>query len=100
MTDEEQHDVESISTELLGSTLNNCKNAADICRERGWVVGTYLIGDGGFGPKVIKITAVGERAILAKSISENGKESEVHEGIFHLTYRDWHVLPKYHLEES
>ena len=100
MTNEEQHSSESVSTELFGSTLKDCRPSADICRERGWVAGDRLIGDGGLGPRVIEITAVGERAILANSISGHGEEYDVYEGIFNLSYRDWRVLPKSHSEES
>jgi hypothetical protein len=62
---------------------------ADVCRERGWGPGTYLVGDEGYGPTVIKITAVGERGILAKQISHNGKPSDGSESAWTLSCRDW-----------
>ena len=100
MTNEEQHSSESVSTDLLGSTLNNRKDSAYICRERGWVVGTRLIADDGSVTSVIEITAVGEYSILAKLISENGKEVASREGLWTLSFRDWRVLQKSHSEES
>ena len=65
---------------------------AEICRERGWVVGTRLVGDEGNGPTIIEITAVGEREILAKPISHNGIPDRAGEGIWSLSYRDWQVV--------
>lgn len=49
------------------------ESPADACRRLGWTAGTRLVGDEGYGPTVIEITAIGERQILAKRISHNGK---------------------------
>ena len=62
---------------------------ADTCRENGWMAGTRLVGDEGYGPTVIEITAVGERLILAKQISQDGKRAERDEANWTLSCRDW-----------
>jgi hypothetical protein len=64
---------------------------ADTCRRLGWTVGTRLIGDEGNGPTVIRITAIGERQILAVVESYyNGMPSYgAREGNWHLDCRDW-----------
>ncbi len=59
--------------------------SADLCRIRGWTVGTVLIGDEGFGPSTIVITAIGERAVLAKHLNE----TKLHESLWDLQFRDW-----------
>lgn len=43
--------------------------AADICRERGWVVGDVLVGDEGYGYDAIEIRAIGRRNILAARVA-------------------------------
>lgn len=65
------------------------RSPADICRANGWQVGTRLVGDEGHGPTMIEITAIGERAILAKAISEGGEPIMAPEGMWFLSYRDW-----------
>jgi hypothetical protein len=60
------------------------------CRENGWKVGTRLVGDEGYGPTVIEITAIGESSILAKTISHNGKPSSYRgETCWTLQCRKW-----------
>lgn len=46
--------------------MNQAMNDAELCRKNGWGPGTYLAGDEGGDETVIKITAIGERAILCK----------------------------------
>lgn len=77
------------------STLRDHRPSAVICRERGWVPGTRLVGDEGQGPTIIEITAVGERSILAKTITHNGKVPwyAPSEGLWALYCRDWQPLP-------
>ena len=68
------------------------KSDADICRKKGWVAGTRLVGDEGCGPTVIELTAIGEGDILAKTISHNGNMEEYpHEGSWTLSCRQWKV---------
>lgn len=78
------------------STLRDSRPPAIVCRERGWAPGTRLIGDDGYGPTVIEITAVGEMSILAKEISHAGKRTkELREGLWGLDSRDWRAtLPE------
>jgi hypothetical protein len=72
------------------STLNDFRWPATICRERRWGVGTQLVGDEGSGPTVIQITAIGERNILARELSHNGKRATHHnETLWTLGCRDW-----------
>lgn len=67
-------------------------NSADVCRKNGWGPGTRLVGDEGYGPTVIEITAVGESAILAKMISHNEHPpSWTHENTWTLQPREWGV---------
>ena len=49
------------------------ESSADKCHRNGWVAGTRLVGDEGYGPTVIEITAVGRDGVLAVEISHNGK---------------------------
>lgn len=61
---------------------------ADIARKNGW---TPVIGDEGYGPTVIEITAVGETHVLAKTLTDNGKHpgrSDT-EAIWTFSCRDW-----------
>lgn len=65
-------------------------NSADKCRKNGWGAGTLLVGDDGYGPTIIRVTAVGEEGILVRCLSHNGKtDCSHHEGIWTLDYRDW-----------
>ncbi len=66
---------------------------AERCRRNGWGPGTRLVGDEGYGPTVIEITAVGEHAILAKKIEQAGEPrlhpADQRENAWTLTCRDW-----------
>lgn len=64
-------------------------SSAEQCRQNGWGPGTRLVGDEGYGPTVIEITAVGESGILAKSISHNGEPGDEHEARWTLSCREW-----------
>lgn len=67
---------------------------AGICRLHGWEVGTQLVGDEGYGPTVIQLTAIGEKSILAKQIMHNGKSSSGsdYDSLWTLHCRDWTVV--------
>jgi hypothetical protein len=70
-------------------------NDAELCRKNGWGPGTYLAGDEGGDETVIKITAIGERAILCKLISHGGEPMQRKwEAIWTLEYRDWREIQK------
>jgi len=62
---------------------------ADLCRSRGWGPGTRLVGDEGFGPTMIKLTAVGEKRILAKILSHGGQQVDADESLWTLSCRVW-----------
>lgn len=63
---------------------------AEKCRKNNWKVGTKLVGDEGYGPTVIELTAIGKEHILAIPISHNGKPAEhPYEGSWTLRCRDW-----------
>lgn len=70
----------------------NCGNPADVARLKGWTVGTKLIGDEGWGPTVIKITAIGEEEVLARKLSHNGEPVDCDEGTWEFSCRDWKVM--------
>ncbi|HVT78358.1 MAG TPA: hypothetical protein VHD87_15080 [Acidimicrobiales bacterium] len=71
------------------STLNHRGAPAEVCRANGWGPGTCLVGDEGYGPTVIEITAVGERCILAKCLGHNGVAVNQPENSWVLDARDW-----------
>ena len=61
------------------------ETSADYCRRMGWGIGTRIVGDEGYGPTTITITAVGqERSILAKA---DGRD----ESRWTLEHRDWQL---------
>lgn len=62
---------------------------AERCRQNGWEVGTVLEGDEGYGPDRIIITAIGERAVLARHLSPGGYESQ-----WGLHARDWKAVSR------
>lgn len=62
---------------------------AELCRENGWEVGTRLIGDEGYGPTVIEITALGEHKLLARQVAQNGVAVNDSERTWVLYCRDW-----------
>lgn len=79
-------------TATLTTTLGDTHYAADICRARGWTAGTLLVGDEGYGPEVIRITAVGEQIVLARTVSRNGKGVKSNEDSWCFACRDWKEL--------
>ena len=71
-------------------------NAAETCRQNGWVVGDVLEGDEGYGPSRIRITAIGARVMVAVETWRNGKPlpaDELSEGPWSLECRDWKKVP-------
>lgn len=69
--------------------MNRTMTTGEKCRANGWVAGTRLVGDEGYGPTVIEITAVGRDAILAMIVSHNGEPSDDREQKWTLDLRDW-----------
>ena len=62
---------------------------AETCRLNGWTAGTHLVGDEGCGPTVIRLTAIGEDAILARAVSHNGQPTDRRETTWTLDCREW-----------
>src|SRR5690606_37146391 len=60
----------------------------ETCELNGWGVGTRLVGDEGYGPTVIRITAIGERMLLAVCETER-HGGDCPEASWTLTCREW-----------
>lgn len=70
----------------MEATLKNHLPPAEICRRNGWGPGTRIVGDEGYGPLTIEITAVGVHSILARCVVPGGDSAEQ---MWHLDCRDW-----------
>ena len=70
-------------------TLRSKLSPADLCRANGWTAGTHLIGNEGYGPTVIQITAVGYDSVLARCVEHKGVRQSEREQSWTLEYRDW-----------
>jgi len=65
---------------------------AQTARDNGWVVGTQLTGDEGYGPTVIELTAIGRDQVLAVTVSHNGKpDPRSRESSWTFRFRDWQI---------
>lgn len=73
----------------MEQTLNNLLSPAEVCRRNGWRPGTKLIGDEGYGPHTIEITAVGVHSILARCIAPCGDSLDQ---LWSLEGRDWKLV--------
>lgn len=82
---------ETIETDRTTIELSRAHmSPAEICRFKGWRVGTRIVGDEGYGPSVIRITAIGERRILAVTESRKGKPTnDPFESSWVLDCREW-----------
>ena len=69
------------------------RTAANIARQRGWGVGTRLVGTDDFGTTVIEITAIGRFLLLASRVDEDGRLHPT-ESTWHLDARDWKVASR------
>lgn len=76
----------------MSGTLGSRLSAADLCRAKGWGVGTRLVGDEGYGPTVIEITALGEASMLARAVFSKGKAVNDREHSYTLSCREWHKV--------
>lgn len=74
---------------IVGVTGHRQNSDADVCRLKGWSVGTVIEGDEGYGPTRIMITAIGERCVLARKLSHNGAETDSNETLWTVQLRDW-----------
>ena len=70
-------------------TLNSDLPDAELCRRNEWGPGTVLIGTEGQETTIITITALGEKAILAKG---HGYLDGYIESVARLKFSDWKVL--------
>jgi len=62
----------------------------ETCELNGWTVGTRLVGDEGYGPTIITITAIGETRLLATATRvRNGRLCHDGESTWTLTCREW-----------
>lgn len=68
-------------------TLNSKLPPAQICRRNGWGAGTKIMGDEGYGPCTIEITAVGKDSILARCVHPHASGEQM----WHLGLRGWKV---------
>lgn len=64
-------------------------NDAQKCRKNKWKVGTHLAGDEGYGVTVIRITAIGEAYVLARTVRHRGEAFDGGESLWSLEFRDW-----------
>lgn len=63
---------------------------AETCLLNGWTVGTVLRGsDIGYGEVVIKITAIGERNVLAKAVTRGDQVLDEPEVSWMFDHREW-----------
>lgn len=66
---------------------------AELCRRRGWTAGTRLVGEDGHVETVIRITAVGERLVLAVVEESDGHPGDDREFLWSLHHRQWREVP-------
>jgi hypothetical protein len=82
--------LKSAGADSVGErTVKRFTSDAAQCRKNGWKAGTRLVGDEGYGPTVIEITAVGRERILAVTISHNGEPADYDESDWTLECRKW-----------
>lgn len=63
---------------------------AVICRRNGWLPGTVLVADDGYGKTYIQITSIGELSVSAKLLLHNDSQiPEQPESSWDFTKRNW-----------
>ncbi len=79
------------------SRMMRGESSANFCRRMGWTPGTVLVGDEGYGPMTIEITAVGERGILARRPYRNvySEYRDSSDGLWTLGCREWQRIAGY-----
>lgn len=81
-------------------TQQHNESPATFIRRMGWEVGTLIIGtetytDGSEHTDIVELTAIGVHAVLARSISFDGKErGHTQEGSWAFANRDWTLHDK------
>ena len=64
------------------------------CAENGWDVGTFLLGDEGYGPAVIEIVYLTKVTLLCRIHVRNGwNVTGLEESTWTLSCRDWFEIP-------
>lgn len=69
----------------------NVLEPAEVARSRGWGVGTIIVGDEGYGPTRLEITALGDTNLIARPLYADGSKDR--EGNWTLCCRCWGVPP-------
>lgn len=64
------------------------ETTASFCRRMGYGPGTHLVGDEGYGPMTLVITAVGNRTILGYNLDTPEFETS-----WSLAHRHWKPTP-------
>lgn len=67
---------------------------ADLCRARGWCVGDLLWGVECGRSAVIRLTAIGERLVLARAVERDGVDVDADEAHWSLSCREWVRVPR------
>lgn len=76
-------------------TKHSVLKDAAICRKKNWKVGTFLVGNEGYGDSVIEITAIGKTCILARClVARNLLVANPSEFVWTLTCREWVKISK------
>lgn len=71
----------------MTSTRHDHRKAAE---KHDWTVGTRLVGDAGYGPTIIQISALCDKVMLARIISHGCRTVGYHDAqAWTLSLRDW-----------
>jgi len=66
--------------------------SVDLCVKNGWGVGTFLMGDEGYGPAVIEIVYLSEKTLLCRTHANCALPVDW-ESTWTLSCRDWEEVP-------
>lgn len=68
-------------------------STADDCRARGWKPGDVVEGPDSFGdPNRVRITAIGERQVLAVDLKYGPKYGTGHEDAWAISWANWNKV--------
>lgn len=81
-----------MTSRVWNPQMRRGESSADFCRRMGFEVGSHLIGDEGYGPTVIRLTAIGERSILAIEVPNGEGGGSFYESTWTLEMRDWRLV--------
>jgi len=74
--------TKSTDTRELSKSLSD----AQVVRRKRWHVGTRIVGDEGYGPTEIEITAIGHQSVLARRVEGDHLG---YEATWTFSCRDW-----------